>query len=59
MDAEGKPMAKVINCECGEIVRATSDDELVQRVEQHVDQAHPQLAGKMSRDDILAMAEET
>ncbi len=51
-------MPKVINCECGENVRAESDDELVQKVEQHVSQAHPDLVGKMSRDDILAMAEE-
>ena len=51
-------MGKVINCECGEVVRADSDDELVQQVEQHVGDSHPELVGKMSRDDILAMAEE-
>ena len=51
-------MAKVINCECGETVRAADDDELVQKVERHVGEAHPDLVGKMSRDDILAMAEE-
>ena len=51
-------MPKVINCECGEVVRADSDDELVQKVDQHVRQAHPELVGKMSRDDVLAMAEE-
>ena len=52
-------MAKVINCECGEVVRAESDDELVRKVESHVNAAHPELVGKMSRDDILAMAEDT
>ena len=51
-------MAKVINCECGETVRADSDDELVRKVEQHVAAAHPDLVGKMSREDVLAMAEE-
>jgi predicted small metal-binding protein len=51
-------MSKVINCECGEVIRAVTDDELVQKVGQHVEQAHPELAGKMSRDDVLAMAEE-
>ena len=51
-------MGKVINCECGEVVRAEGDDELVQKVEQHVGEAHPDLIGKMSRDDVLAMAEE-
>ncbi len=52
-------MPKIINCECGEVVRAESDDELVHKVERHVGEAHPDLVGKMSRDDILAMAEES
>ena len=51
-------MSKVINCECGEAVRAETDDELVQKVERHVDESHPELVGKMSRDDVLGMAEE-
>ena len=52
-------MGKVINCECGEVVRAESDDELVEKVEKHVDALHPELVGKMSREDVLAMAEES
>ena len=52
-------MGKVINCECGEVVRADTDDELVSKVEAHVSQAHPELVGKLSRDDILGMAEES
>ena len=51
-------MTKVINCECGEVVRADNNDELVHAVEKHVAEAHPDLVGKMTRDDILAMAEE-
>jgi predicted small metal-binding protein len=49
---------KVINCECGEVIRADSDDELVTKVNRHVRDAHPELVGKMSREDILAMAEQ-
>jgi hypothetical protein len=52
-------MGKVINCECGEVVRAESDDDLVAKVEAHVGQAHPELVGKLSREDILGMAEES
>jgi predicted small metal-binding protein len=52
-------MSKIINCECGEVVRADTDDELVARVEAHVEQSHPDLVGKLSRADVLAMAEET
>lgn len=52
-------MAKLINCECGYVVRGASDDELVSAAEAHMERDHPDLAGKMSRDDILAMAEES
>lgn len=51
-------MGKLVNCECGEIVRADSEDELVQKVGRHVAEKHPELVGKVSRDDVLAMAEE-
>jgi predicted small metal-binding protein len=52
-------VSKIINCECGDVIRADDNDELVTKVEQHVGEAHPELVGKMSRDDILAMAEES
>ena len=49
--------AMVINCECGQTVRADNEDELVAKVESHVQQDHPELVGKLGREDILAMAE--
>ena len=51
-------MAKVVNCECGAVIRAENDDELVGMVERHVAASHPEMVGKMSREDILGMAEE-
>ena len=51
-------MAKLVNCECGQVVRGESDDELVAAVTAHVDSKHPEMAGKMTREDILGMAEE-
>lgn len=51
-------MAKLINCECGQVVRGANDDELVANASAHMESAHPDLVGKLSRDDILAMAEE-
>jgi predicted small metal-binding protein len=51
-------MAKLVNCECGQVVRGETDDELVRSVEAHVVEHHPELVGKMTREDILAMAEE-
>jgi predicted small metal-binding protein len=50
-------MGKLINCECGQVVRGETDDELVARAEEHINRDHPELVGKLSRDDILAMAE--
>ena len=51
-------MGKVINCECGEVVRADTDDERLEKVDAHVQEAHPDLVGKLSRDDVLGMAQE-
>jgi predicted small metal-binding protein len=51
-------MAKLVNCECGQVVRGETDDELVRNVEAHVVEHHPDLVGKMTREDMLAMAEE-
>jgi predicted small metal-binding protein len=51
-------MAKLINCECGQVVRGDTDDELIANAEAHIDRDHPDLVGKISRNDLLAMAEE-
>jgi hypothetical protein len=51
-------MGKIVNCECGEVVRGESDDELVANVESHVTVHHPEMVGKLGRGDILAMSEE-
>lgn len=51
-------MGKLINCECGQVIRGKTDDELVAGVTEHVKKDHPDLVGKISREDILAMAEE-
>jgi predicted small metal-binding protein len=51
-------MSKLINCECGQVVRGRTDDELVAGVTEHVQKDHPDLVGKITREDILAMAEE-
>ena len=51
-------MTKIIDCECGVVVRGESDDELVANALAHIDRDHPDLVGKRSREDILAAAEE-
>ncbi|HKS79462.1 MAG TPA: DUF1059 domain-containing protein [Gaiellaceae bacterium] len=51
-------MAKLINCECGRVVRGESDEDLLANAEEHVNRDHPELVGKITREDLLAMAEE-
>ncbi len=51
-------MSMVIKCECGYKVRGESEDELLANADRHVDDSHPELVGKVSRDDLLAMAEQ-
>jgi hypothetical protein len=51
-------MAKLINCECGQVVGGETDDELIANAEAHINRDHPELVGKISRDELLGMAEE-
>jgi predicted small metal-binding protein len=51
-------MAKVINCECGYVVRGENDDELVANAEEHMRDRHPEMVGQVSREQFLSMAEE-
>ncbi len=53
-------MAKEFTCERdGFVMRGETDDELVAQVERHIADAHADLVGKLSRDDILANARAT
>jgi hypothetical protein len=50
-------MAKRFECERdGLVIQGADDDELLANVERHVAEAHPDLVGKLSRDDVLAIA---
>jgi predicted small metal-binding protein len=51
-------MAKVINCECGYVVRGENDEELLAGARKHISEAHPELEGKVSDEDLLAQAQE-
>ena len=51
-------MAKVINCECGYVVRGENDDELVANAEDHMRTDHPDMVGQVGREQLLGMAEE-
>jgi hypothetical protein len=52
-------MAKEFECERdGLVIRGADDDELAANVERHLAKDHPDLVGKVSRDDIVAAARE-
>jgi predicted small metal-binding protein len=54
--SEGGAMTREFTCELdGYIMRGESDDELVGQVERHIAEAHTDLVGKLSRDQILGM----
>ena len=47
-------MAKVVNCPCGEVLKAETDDELVAQVQKHGKEVHNQ---EPTREEVLAMAQ--
>jgi hypothetical protein len=49
---------KRINCVCGKVVEGKDDDELWEKAQVHLAADHPELVGTVSREDILAQAEE-
>jgi hypothetical protein len=49
---------KQIQCVCGYAVKGEDDDEVWQNAQKHMREDHPDLAGKVSRADLLAQAEE-
>ena len=49
---------KQIPCVCGYVVNGEDDEELWQNAQQHMREDHPDLVGKVSREDLLAQAEE-
>jgi predicted small metal-binding protein len=47
-------MAKLINCDCGHVVRGTDDDELVRNAISHAKEAH---GITITREQVLTLAE--
>ena len=47
---------KLLQCPCGEEITARDDDEMVERAQAHLAQAHPHLVGEYGPEHILFMA---
>ena len=54
----GQPAGKVIKCECGFVARGHTDEELLDAAEKHIRNDHPDLVGRVTRADLLEMAED-
>jgi predicted small metal-binding protein len=50
-------MARQITCECGHIVHGETEDEVVERTFDHLRNDHPQIADRITRDEIVALIE--
>jgi predicted small metal-binding protein len=50
-------MARQITCECGHVVHGETEDEIVELTREHLRSDHPQLAERVSRDEIVALIE--
>ena len=47
-------MAKIMQCDCGHVVRGETDDELVANVQKHAREVHDM---EITREQVLAMAQ--
>jgi predicted small metal-binding protein len=45
-----------LHCPCGEMIVADSEDELVEKANDHLNREHPDLAGTYTREQILTLA---
>jgi predicted small metal-binding protein len=46
-------MTKIINCDCGRVLRGDTDDELVAAAQKHAREAHGM---ELTREQVLALA---
>jgi hypothetical protein len=51
-------MAKVIRCQCGFLGQGETVEDAAAVIEVHMRTDHPELVGKVTREDLIAMAEE-
>jgi hypothetical protein len=51
-------MALRIICMCGYVIQGGDDDELWKNAQGHMGVLHPELVGNVTREDILAQAEQ-
>jgi predicted small metal-binding protein len=48
-------MAKIMQCDCGHVIRGETDDEIVANVQKHAREVHDM---ELTREQVLAMAQQ-
>ncbi|MCA1729364.1 MAG: DUF1059 domain-containing protein [Actinobacteria bacterium] len=48
-------MAKIMQCDCGHVIRGETDDEIVANVQEHARDVHNM---EITREQVLAMAQQ-
>ena len=51
-------MAKMINCPCGETMRGETEEEVLDRAEQHVQEVHADMADQSPREPLAGMVQD-
>ena len=51
-------MALRIVCMCGFVIQGDDDEELVRNAQSHMEVLHPELVDNVTREDLLAQAEQ-
>ena len=51
-------MSRIINCECGYVARAGTDDDVIALIQEHMRTDHPDLVGKVSPEDLKGWIQE-
>lgn len=49
-------MSLLIRCECGHLVHGDDEAALLAAANQHIAERHPELVGRVSDEDLRAMA---
>jgi predicted small metal-binding protein len=52
-------MSLHVHCTCGAVVGGDTEDELVDAVQAHKAEAHPEITEEWSREQILSMAHDS
>ena len=50
---------KWMNCPCGHLIEGESDEDFVEAVNDHFQEAHPEMFGKYTEEQMLSRAQDS